>query len=69
MRRFFQNMAKNWARRLLHTKTSLSKKRYGFAFHCAKSVESDQELDVVVIIVDSESLETRCRFWLENNND
>jgi hypothetical protein len=40
-----------------------------FAFHCAKSVESDQELNVVVIIVDSESLETRCHFWLENNND
>src|ERR1700730_10041863 len=40
-----------------------------FAFHCAKSVESDQKLNVVVIIVDSESLETRCHFWLENNND
>jgi hypothetical protein len=40
-----------------------------FAFHCAKSVESDRELNVVVIIVDSESLEAKCHFWLENNND
>ena len=38
-----------------------------FAFNCAKSVEPDQELNVVVIVVDSDSLETRCRFWLENN--
>jgi hypothetical protein len=40
-----------------------------FAFNCAKSVDSEQELNVVVIVVDSESLETRCLFWLENNGD
>lgn len=40
-----------------------------FAFNCAKSVESDQELNAVVIVVDSDSLETRCHFWLENSND
>jgi hypothetical protein len=40
-----------------------------FAFNCAKSVESNQELNVVVIVVDSDSLETRSHFWLENNND
>jgi hypothetical protein len=40
-----------------------------FALNCAKSVESKPELNVVVIAVDSDSLETRCRFWLENNKD
>lgn len=40
-----------------------------FAFNCAKSVEPNPELDVVVIVVDSESLEARCRFWLENNRE
>jgi hypothetical protein len=40
-----------------------------FAFHCAKSVDPEQKLNVVVIVVDSDSLETRCHFWLENNND
>jgi hypothetical protein len=40
-----------------------------FAFNCAKSVEPDQALDVVVIVVDSESLETRCHFWLQNSED
>jgi hypothetical protein len=40
-----------------------------FAFNCAKSVDPEQELNVVVIVVDSDSLETRCHFWLENNND
>jgi hypothetical protein len=40
-----------------------------FAFYCAKSAESEPELNVVVIVVDSDSLETRCRFWLENDND
>jgi hypothetical protein len=40
-----------------------------FAFNCAKSVDSESELNVVVIVVDSESLETQCRFWLENNKE
>jgi hypothetical protein len=40
-----------------------------FAFNCAKSVDSDQELKVVVIAVDSDSLETRCRYWLESRRD
>jgi hypothetical protein len=40
-----------------------------FAFNCAKLVEQDQELSVVVIVVDSDSLETRCRLWLENSQD
>jgi hypothetical protein len=40
-----------------------------FAFNCAKSVEPDQELNVVVIVVDSDALESRCRFWLENNRE
>ena len=40
-----------------------------FAFHCAKSVDPEQELNVVVIVVDSDLLETRCHFWLENNKD
>jgi hypothetical protein len=40
-----------------------------FAFNCAKSADSQQELNVVVIVVDSDSFETRCHFWLENNED
>jgi hypothetical protein len=40
-----------------------------FAFNCAKSVDSEPELKVVVIVVDSDSLETRCRFLLDNNID
>jgi hypothetical protein len=40
-----------------------------FAFHCANSVEADRALDVVVIVVDSESLETRCHYWLETNKE
>jgi hypothetical protein len=31
-----------------------------FAFNCAKSQNSEPELNVVVIIVDAEALETRC---------
>jgi hypothetical protein len=26
-------------------------------------------IDAVLIVVDSESLETRCRFWLKNNRE
>jgi len=40
-----------------------------FAFNCAKLQDSEPELKVVVIVVDSEALETRCRFWLENNGE
>ena len=40
-----------------------------FAFYCAKSVDSEPELNVVVIVVDSESLETKCRHWLETNTE
>jgi hypothetical protein len=40
-----------------------------FAFNRAKSGDSEQELNVIVIVVDPDSLETRCRFWLKNYND
>jgi hypothetical protein len=40
-----------------------------FAFNCAKSQDSEPELNVIVIAVDSEALEKRCRFWLENNKE
>jgi hypothetical protein len=40
-----------------------------FAFNSAKLQDSEPALKVVVIVVDSEALETRCRFWLENNKD
>ena len=40
-----------------------------FAFNCAKSQESEPELHAVLIVVDSEALETRCRFWLEIDSD
>jgi len=41
-----------------------------FAFNCAKSVEPDQELNVVVIVVDSDSLETGAGFgWRTTKAD
>lgn len=40
-----------------------------FAFYCAKDVGFEPELSVVVIVVDSESLETKCRHWLETNSE
>jgi hypothetical protein len=40
-----------------------------FAFYCAKSGDSEPELNTVVIVVDSDPLDVRCRFWLENDND
>ncbi len=41
-----------------------------FAFSCAKSVEPDRELNVVVIVVDSDSLETGAGFgWRTTKAD
>ena len=40
-----------------------------FAFYCAKDADFKPEWSVVVIVVDSESLETRCRDWLETNRE
>jgi hypothetical protein len=40
-----------------------------FAFYCAKDADFEPEWSVVVIVVDSESLETRCRDWLETNRE
>jgi hypothetical protein len=40
-----------------------------FAFNCAKSPDSEPALNAVIIVVDSEALETRCRYWLETNKE
>jgi hypothetical protein len=40
-----------------------------FAFNCARSADSAPDLNMVVIVVDSEALETRCRYWLETNKE
>lgn len=40
-----------------------------FAFNCAEWGDLEPELKVVVIVVDSEALETRCRYWLETNEE
>src|SRR5277367_1832886 len=36
-----------------------------FAFNCAKYPDSESEPNAVVIVVDSDALEMRCRDWLD----
>jgi hypothetical protein len=40
-----------------------------FAFYCAKDADCEPELNLVVIVVDSEALEARCGDWLETNRE
>ena len=40
-----------------------------FAIYCAKDEGFEPELNIVVIVVDSEALEARFREWLKNNED